>query len=37
DRHEVARQLGVFLARLHTYPVSKAREAGVPEARDLVA
>jgi len=37
DRHEVARQLGVFLARLHTYPIDKAREAGVPEARDLVA
>ncbi len=37
DRREVARQLGVFLARLHTYPVDKAREAGVPEARDLVA
>ena len=37
DRHRVARQLGVFLARLHTYPVDKAREAGVPEARDLVA
>ena len=37
DRHEVARQLGVFLTRLHTYPVDKAREAGVPEARDLVA
>jgi hypothetical protein len=37
DRHEVARQLGVFLARLHTYPVDKAREADVPEARDLVA
>ncbi len=36
DRHEVARQLGVFLARLHTYPIDKAREAGVPEARDLV-
>ena len=36
DRHEVARQLGVFLARLHTYPVDKAREAGVPEARDLL-
>jgi len=36
DRHEVARQLGVFLARLHTYPVDKAREAGVPEKRDLV-
>ncbi len=37
DRHRVARQIGVFLARLHTYPVDKAREAGVPEARDLVA
>ena len=37
DRREVARQLGVFLARLHTYPVDKAREAGVPETRDLVA
>ena len=37
DQHRVARQLGVFLARLHTYPVDKAREAGVPEARDLVA
>ena len=36
DRHEVARQLGAFLARLHTYPVDKAREAGVPEERDLV-
>ncbi len=36
DRHEVARQLGVFLARLHTYPVDKAREAGVPEVQDLV-
>jgi len=37
DRNRVARQLGVFLARLHTYPVDKAREAGVPEARDMVA
>jgi len=37
DRHRVAQQLGVFLARLHTYPVDKAREAGVPEVRDLVA
>jgi aminoglycoside phosphotransferase (APT) family kinase protein len=36
DRHRVAQQLGEFLARLHTYPVDKAREAGVPEARDLV-
>ncbi|MCP4539290.1 MAG: phosphotransferase [Chloroflexi bacterium] len=36
DRCEVARQLGVFLTRLHTFPVDKAREAGVPEARDMV-
>jgi aminoglycoside phosphotransferase (APT) family kinase protein len=37
DRHRVARQLGVFLERLHTYPVDKAREAGVLEKHDLVA
>jgi len=37
DRHRVARQLGVFLTGLHNYPVDKAREAGVPEAPDLVA
>lgn len=37
DRNGVARQLGVFLSRLHTYPVDKAREAGVQEKRDLVA
>ena len=37
DRHKVARQLGVFLERLHTYPVNKAREAGVLEVHDLVA
>ena len=37
DRRRVARQLGVFLAGLHTYPVDKAGGAGVPEARDLVA
>ena len=37
DRHRVARQLGVFLTKLHTYPVEKARGAGVPEARDLIA
>jgi aminoglycoside phosphotransferase (APT) family kinase protein len=36
DRYEVARQLGVFLTRLHTYPVDKARESGVPEKCDLV-
>ena len=36
DRHRVARQLGVFLSGLHTYPVDKAGGAGVPEARDLV-
>jgi aminoglycoside phosphotransferase (APT) family kinase protein len=36
DRHGVARQLGIFLTRLHTYPVDKAREAGVQEKHDLV-
>ncbi len=36
DRQGVAHQLGSFLSRLHTYPVDKAREAGVPEKRDLV-
>ena len=37
DQHGAARQLGTFLERLHTYPVAKAREAGVLEERDLVA
>ena len=37
DHNGVARQLGVFLSRLHTYPVDKAREAGVQEKLDLVA
>ncbi len=37
DRNKVARQLGVFLERLHTYPVDKAREAGVLEVHDLVS
>jgi aminoglycoside phosphotransferase (APT) family kinase protein len=37
DKHGVARQLGIFLERLHTYPVDKAREAGVLEKSDLVA
>jgi len=37
DLHKVARQLGLFLTRLHAYPVDKAREAGVPERSDLVA
>lgn len=37
DRDVVARQLGVFLGRLHAYPVEKAREAGVPEESNLVA
>jgi len=36
DRQRVAGQLEIFLARLHSYPVDKAREAGVPEERDLV-
>jgi aminoglycoside 2''-phosphotransferase len=30
----VARQLGLFLAELHAYPVDRAREAGVPEEKD---
>ena len=37
DRPRVARQLGVFFEKLHTYPVDKAREAGVLEERDVVA
>jgi len=37
DQDGVVRQLGIFLERLHTYPVDKAREAGVREERDLVA
>lgn len=37
DRHLVARQLGLFLDKLHTYPVDRAREAGVWEEGDLVA
>jgi len=37
DQHRVARQLGLFLTRLHAYPVDKAREVGVPERSDLVA
>lgn len=36
DRREVARRLGAFLSELHTYPADEAREAGVPEVRDLV-
>jgi aminoglycoside phosphotransferase (APT) family kinase protein len=36
DRQRVAGQLGVFLTGPHSYPVVKAREAGVPEERDLV-
>lgn len=37
DRDVVARQLGLFLGRLHAYPVETAREAGVPEETNLVA
>ena len=37
DRPVVARQLGEFLSRLHTYPVDRARAAGVPEPCNLVA
>jgi aminoglycoside phosphotransferase (APT) family kinase protein len=37
DRRLVARQLGLFLAKLHTYPIDRAREAGVREEGDLAA
>ncbi len=37
DWHMAARQLGLFLDKLHTYPVDRAREAGVSEQSDLVA
>jgi aminoglycoside phosphotransferase (APT) family kinase protein len=37
DRPQVARQLGLFLDTLHTYPLNRAGEAGVREERDMVA
>jgi len=37
DHNRVARQLGVFLSSLHSYPVEKARDVGVSEQHDLVA
>ncbi len=37
DKHKVAQQLGLFLTKLHAYPVERAREARVPERSDLVA
>jgi aminoglycoside phosphotransferase (APT) family kinase protein len=37
DRPLVTRQLGLFLDTLHTYPLDTAKEAGVPEVRDMVA
>ncbi len=37
DQQKIAQQLGLFLTKLHAYPVDKAREAGVPERSDLVA
>jgi aminoglycoside phosphotransferase (APT) family kinase protein len=37
DWPSVARQLGLFLAELHAYPVDRAEEAGVPEERDRLA
>ncbi len=37
DWHMVARQLGLFLDKLHTYPVDRAREAGVSVQSDLMA
>ena len=36
DQPGISQQLGIFLSGLHTYPVDKAREADVPEKRDLV-
>ncbi len=37
DRSLVARQLGLFLDTLHTYPLDRANGAGVPVVRDMVA
>ena len=37
DLQSVTEQLGVFLGRLHGYPIDSARRAGVPEMPDLVA
>ncbi len=36
DVQSVTKQLGVFLGRLHGYPIDSARRAGVPEMPDLV-
>ena len=36
DLQSVTKQLGVFLGRLHGYPVSSAQRAGVPKMPDLV-
>ncbi len=36
DRPLVARQLGLFLDTLHSYPFETAKEAKVPEVRDMV-
>ena len=37
DRPQVARQLGLFLDTLHTYPLDRAEQAGVREEIDMVA
>jgi aminoglycoside phosphotransferase (APT) family kinase protein len=37
DWPTVARQLGLFLAELHAYPVDRAERAGVPEGEDCLA
>ena len=37
DWPSAARQLGLFLAELHAYPVGRAEEAGVPDERDRLA
>lgn len=36
DLQSVTKQLGLFLGRLHGYPIDSARRAGVPEMPDLV-
>ncbi len=36
DLQSVTKQLGVFLGRLHGYPVDSAQRAGVPKMPDLV-
>ncbi|NIV32963.1 MAG: phosphotransferase [Anaerolineae bacterium] len=37
DWPAIARQLGIFLGELHTYPVDRALEAGAPREKHVVA